>query len=306
MTRESQMTGAGLGTRVAKLKTLEGSARSVRPPMPKSAKLEITSRCHMRCSFCAATRRQRACGDITPAVSDMAMGALARAGVEHLGLFYIGEPLLDDGLAQAVRRAKSHYGFPYVFLTTSGVPATPERVRGCMEAGLDSLKFAFNWADPEQFRDITGAPSRYFAEAIENVRQARAIRDAIESRSGHRCALAASSLEYDEAQRSRMAEVLKTIQAAVDEHYWLPLVRNHGVPAPAQRGPCWALFKEAHVTWDGHLSACPLDASPRFHMGDLKAVSFPKAWNSPGFQALRAAHLEGDLAGTVCEKCLAY
>jgi hypothetical protein len=41
-------------------------------------------------------------------------------------------------------------------------------------------------------------------------------------------------------------------------------------------------------------------------MGDLNAVSFMQAWHSEPFQALRAAHLTGDVRDTVCNGCVSY
>jgi radical SAM protein with 4Fe4S-binding SPASM domain len=104
----------------------------------------------------------------------------------------------------------------------------------------------------------------------------------------------------------------------VDEHYWLPLYGYPGAVAtgtaaepertdvPLKPLPCWPLFKEGHVTWDGRLSACCLDHAPRFHMGNLHETPFLEAWHSPAFQRLREAHLERDVRGTACERCIAY
>jgi hypothetical protein len=41
-------------------------------------------------------------------------------------------------------------------------------------------------------------------------------------------------------------------------------------------------------------------------MGDLNTLSFMDAWHSEPFRRLRRANLAEDVAGTVCEKCLAY
>jgi MoaA/NifB/PqqE/SkfB family radical SAM enzyme len=70
--------------------------------------------------------------------------------------------------------------------------------------------------------------------------------------------------------------------------------------------PCWALFTEGHVTWDGRLSECCFDHDGRFDMGDLKRTAFMDAWHSPDFRRLRAAHLREEVAGTVCEQCVSY
>jgi len=40
-------------------------------------------------------------------------------------------------------------------------------------------------------------------------------------------------------------------------------------------------------------------------MGDLTRQPFMDAWHAPGFVKLRAAHLQKDVRGTACEKCVA-
>lgn len=70
--------------------------------------------------------------------------------------------------------------------------------------------------------------------------------------------------------------------------------------------PCWAVFTEARVTFDGMLSACCFDHSRDFNMADLKQQSFMDGWHSEKFQNLRSAHLKKDVRGTACENCAAY
>lgn len=70
--------------------------------------------------------------------------------------------------------------------------------------------------------------------------------------------------------------------------------------------PCWSLFTEGRITYDGHLSVCCFDHDGRFNMGDLNRMSFMQAWHSAPFQALRQANLDENICGTVCEKCIAY
>lgn len=112
----------------------------------------------------------------------------------------------------------------------------------------------------------------------------------------------------------------------VDHHYWLPLYSmgafatereaelgyrptagNQGrIGALREPLPCWSAFTEGHVTAEGKLSACCFDATSNWTMGDLTKQSFMEAWNAPGFVKLRAAHLQKDVRGTVCENCVAY
>jgi hypothetical protein len=74
-----------------------------------------------------------------------------------------------------------------------------------MEAGLDSLKFSFNFSDPQQFHDVTRVRAGDFWTVERNLREARRVRDEVEAATGHRCGLYASSIRYDDAQHERMA-----------------------------------------------------------------------------------------------------
>ena len=237
--------------------------------------------------------------------------------MQELGLFYLGESFLHPGLPEAIAYAKE-IGFPYVFLTTNGYSATLERVRACMSAGLDSLKFSFNSADSEQCKKVTRVDA--FWRIVRHIQEARRVRDEIEQTTGHRCGLYASSIQYDGEQQEKMEGAVRMIRAFVDEHYWLPLYNQAGfrnsknamagnvgrVGALREPIPCWAVFTEGHVTWNGKLSACCFDHDGRFEMGDLNQTGFMEAWNSQVFQTLRGAHLGGDVRGTVCEGCVAY
>ncbi|MGZ8263037.1 MAG: radical SAM/SPASM domain-containing protein [Burkholderiales bacterium] len=300
--------------RLDAVRELPGSARSSRPPVPKSAKLELTSHCDLDCYFCASHQRPRRQADMEWTLFTRLAGELRDAGVEQLGLFYIGESFLCEWLPEAVRYAKQACGYPYVFLTTNGVAATRDRVEACMAAGLDSLKFAFNWSDARQFERVAGANAAEYEHVVENAKAARSARDHVEHETGHRCSLYASSVCYDEVQSERMQEILQSIKRFVDHHYWLPLFGQWGLPGPRLAGrpvpvkplPCWALFTEAHITWDGKLSACSLDASQRFHVADLTQTTFAEGWASPAFQELRKHHLAGSVKDTACHHCLAY
>src|SRR4051812_12821821 len=233
---EERSTAPPLGERLAKIRTLDGSTRTATPPVPRSAKIELSARCDLHCFFCASHKRPRVQRDMPQALFARLCDELRAAGVEQLGLFYIGESMLCEWLPEAIRHAKEVSRFPYVFLTTNGLAATPDRLRACMAAGLDSVKFAFNWSDDHQFERATGLPAVEYELVLANLKWARSTRDDVQHETGHRCAVYASSLVYDDEQPTRMREALKTIEACVNHHYWLPLLGHCGLPGPALTG----------------------------------------------------------------------
>jgi len=295
------------------------------PPAPKSVKIEVSPRCNYRCGFCALRTRQ-----VQPKW-DMDFGLFKRitremrdAGVEEIGVFYLGESFMNPRLlVDCISYLKRDIGMPYVFLTSNASMSFPEAVEECMKAGLDSLKWSVNAADERQFEKIMGVSRKLFRRALENIQAAWRVREL----GGHKTGLYASSIRYDGKQQEKMEKLLaERVRPWVDEHYWLPLYSmgafatqrekelgyrptagNQGrVGALREPLPCWSAFTEGHVTAEGRLSACCFDATAHWTMGDLNRQSFMEAWGSEPFARLRAAHLNKDVSGTVCEKCIAY
>lgn len=295
--------------------------KAVIPP-PKSVKIELTNRCNFACGFCAHAKSGIAVngktnGDINWYFYQKIISDIRHCGVEELGVFYIGESLLYPDIADAIKYAKD-IGFPYVFLTTNGSLATTEKIKSIMDAGLDSLKFSVNWSNMLEFRQITGRSFMGFEKIIENIKNTYKIRE----ENGYKTKIYASSIKYDGLQFDRMQALIYEIRPFIDEHYWLPLLSFGDSPGVEKLGyrtivgnpgradnmrspvPCWAVFKEGHITYDGKLSACCFDASDKWIMADLNVVSFMEGWNSKEFQNLRLAHLSGDVHGTPCSDCI--
>jgi MoaA/NifB/PqqE/SkfB family radical SAM enzyme len=294
-------------------------------PAPKSVKIEISPRCNYRCGFCALrTREVQPKWDMDFGLFKRVTREMREAGVEEIGVFYLGESFMNPRLlVDCIAYVKGELGMPYVFLTSNASMAFPEAVEECMKAGLDSLKWSMNAADEQQFEKIMGVAGKLFHTALDNVKSAWEVR----KRGGYKTGLYASSIRYDGEQLSKMEELLNArVRPYVDQHYWLPLYsmgafavqREHELgyrPTAGNQGrigalreplPCWSAFTEGHVTAEGKLSACCFDATANWTMGDLTKLSFMEAWNSAPFVKLREAHLKKDVRGTVCENCIAY
>lgn len=308
---------SGITERIDAITGIDQQRKSALAPVPKAVKIELTGACDYRCYFCATGAKLVNRSHMDYGLYLALIHQLRAIGVEELGLFYLGESFLYPQLTDAVRDAKAA-GFPYVFLTTNGRMATPDRVRAAILAGLDSLKFSFNWADAEQMQVVTRVNA--FDRVKEHIRRAREIRDEIEAATGHRCGIYASSIKYSGDQQRRMEKAVSELMPYLDEHYYLPLYNPAGLAdgngnevIHGNQGrdgklrdpiPCWALFTEARITSEGKLTACCFDYDGRFEMGDLKTESFLAAWNSKRFVELRQAHLAGDITGTICEGCV--
>tara|TARA_Y100000310_G_scaffold160700_1_gene160538 strand:- start:3062 stop:4009 length:948 start_codon:yes stop_codon:yes gene_type:complete len=290
-------------------------------PAPISVKIELTARCNFKCQFCATGYKLREKGEMDERFYLRLLEDLKASGVKEVGMFFLGESMLLASLPTRIKQAKNA-GFEYVYLTTNGSLATPEKVRACMEAGLDSLKFSLNYADEDQFMEISQVKGSYFHLMNDNIKAAWDVRQA----GNYDCGLFASYIEYTGEQMEKMKPLLNELAPYFDEMYSLPLYSQAdftgasnadqgwdvraGNPgrAEAMRAPlpCWSLFTETRITHDGHVAACCFDHDGKFDMGDLNQMSFMEVWNNPVFQELRQAHLGKDVKGTVCEGCVAW
>lgn len=307
--------------RIDAITYIDDERRVAAPPCPKSVKIELTARCNFNCSFCATGYKLRDKRDMDWAFYLRLLKELKREGVEEVGMFYLGESFILPWLPDAIKAAKDE-GIEYVFLTTNGSLCTSEKVNECMAAGLDSLKFSLNYADEDQFVSIAQVKKSLFADMVKNIKEARRIRD----EGGYDCGLYGSYIRYDGQQGERMKAMVDEIEPFLDEVYALPLYSQAdlvsldekdrgweirgGNPGRADNMrpavPCWSLFTEGRVSFDGHVSACCFDHDGRFRMGSLNDMSFMEAWNSEKFQKLRQAHLDGTVSETVCKDCVSY
>lgn len=285
-------------------------------PCPKSVKISLDDHCQFKCSFCVNSTQVN--NPVMPwDMFTRLIDELVENGTEEIGLFFIGEPLLEKRLEAAIRYVKEaghKVGREmYTFITTNGHLATAKRMEPLLQAGLDSIKFSYNYADEAQITEVAKVPGRVFWDLVNNIKALRKLRD----EGGYKCGIYASSIVFNGAQHDKMKEAVKLIEKDVDQHYWLPQYSfgaqtDFGEQVFGNTGrfenqrhtlPCWTIFKEGHVTADGAIALCSFDVHDNWKAGSLKDGTFMQAWNSPVAQALRAKHLTLDVRGTACESC---
>lgn len=306
----------GITERIDGTNDMVGEWLSETPPCPKSVKISLDDHCQFKCTFCASGMNDVKARMPMEKFKKL-VDELVENGVEEIGMFFIGEPMLAKGLEEAIRYCKDA-GVGYVFLTTNGALATGEKVGRLMAAGLDSIKFSFNYADGEQIKAVAGVHPDTFGKLVKNIKDVVRERDA----HGYRCGVYASSIMFDGEQGFKMHRAVNEIVDIVDEHYWLPQYTfgaqaegagNYTVKGnPGRLGnlrepmPCWTIFKEGHVTADGAVALCCFDVQDKWMAGKLKedGSGFMEAWWSDRARALRRAHLAKDVHGTACEACV--
>jgi pyruvate-formate lyase-activating enzyme len=224
---------------------------SVVPPVPKSIKIEITAHCDLKCFFCQVAITERTKGHIDAALLRRILDEAKAAGVEEVGLFWLGESFINRSLADYVAYAKK-IGFERVFVTTNGRLADAKRLKPVFDAGLDSLKFSMNASSKESFKSTTGVDA--YDQVLANIRSASELRGDLK-----KPMIYASSV-FDTNKPEDYEEIDRQISPYVDEHYPLRLYGDYTLDSNKQEVvqlqeknralsdmlPCWSLFTIPH------------------------------------------------------------
>src|SRR3990167_4294179 len=198
--------------RLDQVQSLEGRLTAV-APIPTSIKIECTTKCQHRCSYCSRNYHDRKFGDMNKDFYQDILDQLKEAGVKQVGPFFLGEPFLLKDIDWWIKEAKQR-GF-FVFLTTNGTACTSKSLEAAMSAGLDSLKFSCNYYDEKQFAYIARVNPKLFDRIFTNIRSARKIRD----NGGYGCELSASYIMYSGEQKDRMQTYMEEVAKYVDATY---------------------------------------------------------------------------------------
>ncbi|MBQ9479444.1 MAG: radical SAM protein, partial [Selenomonadaceae bacterium] len=133
-----------LEERVRLKKAERSELYSLEPPFPTTNFLmELSNACNHACIFCTHQKMKRKVGRLDKALGFDILQQAYDLGTREVGFYATGEPFLMPELAEYVKKAKD-IGYTYVYLTSNGALATPDKIRAVIDAGLDSIKFSVN------------------------------------------------------------------------------------------------------------------------------------------------------------------
>jgi MoaA/NifB/PqqE/SkfB family radical SAM enzyme len=92
-----------------------------------------------------------------------------KIGVREVGFYMISEPFLSKILEDCTLYAKN-LGYTYIYLTTNGSLANPDRVKKLFAGGLNSIKFSVNAGRPDTYKRVHGKGD--FEKVINNIHMA--------------------------------------------------------------------------------------------------------------------------------------
>jgi len=145
---------------------------------PIYVEISPVSFCNHRCLFCGLDFAQGERISLDTAVTCRSLQEMSQLGVKSIMFAGEGEPLLHPGLPEMVAAAKE--GGLDVSITTNGSLGTAELWRHLVPH-LSWLRFSVDAGSPEVYAKVHGVGATAFASTLESIRQALAVRDAMQS-----------------------------------------------------------------------------------------------------------------------------
>jgi cytidyltransferase-like protein len=278
------------------------------PPFPRTNFLiETSNACNHKCIFCAHQKMRRKVGKINP---ELAFGILKQAydlGTREVGFYSTGEPFLVPELPEYIKKAKE-IGYEYVYLTTNGALATPERIRNVTDSGLDSIKFSINAPERKMYEFIHGKDD--FDTVMEHLRYLNDYR----GQSGKKYRIFVTSIltRYTEGMKDDYFIVFKGLADEIvfknvyNQGGYMPevetLLKCKSDAETYRR--CNLPFDAISITYEGYLSVENADYENMLTVADLNKVTLKDAWYGEKMKKIRQAFIDDDLAGLICDGCV--
>lgn len=303
-------SGSFLAARVAQ--TRSHGPLELQPPFPRNALVELSNSCNHSCVFCTNPRMVRKKGFLPFDLYQSFVQQAVELGLKEIGLYTTGEPFVVTSLNRFIAAARDA-GVEYIYLTTNGALATPDRLVSAIEAGLASIKFSINAGSRETYQLVHGKDD--FDTVVENLRFLADYR----RRAGKPAHVMASCVvtRFVEGEKEQLQALVGPL---VDELVFfnvhsqagqsLAQLRELSVraaappPSEGRLEPCWMLWNRVHLTWEGFLTLCCVDYENALSYADLRKSTLLEAWHNQVITAMRKRHLEGELSGTLCSNCL--
>ena len=279
------------------------------PPIPRNMMVSLANACNHKCVFCYNKKIQAEEKSWVTMSKSFLSSLLCQAynlGVREVGFYTVGEPFMSPLLEDAVIRA-TDIGYEYIYLTTNGVLAKPDRTEKLFRSGLHSIKFSVNAGRRETYKLIHGKDN--FDIVLDNIASTNVIRNTINPNIGIFASFIECSLNLGEA--AMLEGILKE---HIDKLYVFSAENisglmydelKSGIVAESSVKRCDMLFNRLHVTPEGYLSACCADFANMMIVADLNSITIEDAWYNEKFSNLRRQHLEGNLPDNImCYNCI--
>lgn len=247
---------------------------------------ECSNVCNASCIFCPHDTMSRLKGEMSDELFHKIIKEGKEMGVKRYSPFFMGEPFIFpriwDWLDYMEKEGVT------VALYTNGQTIDVDRI--VKYRNIDYLDFSINATTPETHKKIMRGPD--FKKVVENFNKARRLAPFMVRASFVTVEENKSEIEEFKKMFGK-TEVVSFTNWAGDKHS--PLGKS------GKRIPCWVLFHQMMILWDGTVVPCCSDYDGKQVLGNANKQSLKEIWDS--YAWMREKHTKLDFDIPVCKNC---
>ncbi len=266
---------------------------------PPSLLVEPTNHCNLKCPMCPHQKMGRAKGMMTESLYQKILDE-ASGKTELLSLHFLGESLTHPRMCDFVKYA-ANKGMK-TYLSTNGVLLTPGRAEALFAAGLNYLLIDFDGDSSESYEEIR--KNAKYEKVLENIKSAIRIGKAFEGGGGKPTITLQTIIfpgKNPNLEKRFTPDELRNVQ--IRKKPFLDTF-NCEENAINHFRPCYFLWYQMVIAWDGTVPACCVDYDCRNALGNVNDSSLQDIWNSAKIMLLREKHRRVDYQDiTMCRSC---
>lgn len=272
---------------------------------PISMQIEVTNYCNLNCYTCPRKNLERQMGYMDFELFKKIIVS-EQEYLETVLLFHMGEPLLHPRIEEMVKFAHDKDIKTVIF--TNGTLLVKEKAEQLFLNGLDLLVVSFDGYEKETYEEVRRGSS--YDVVLENIKNAVVINSKLSNKTKIQLHYVVSEKTVKEAELFYKAfKKYKALELRIK-----PFINTGSmgkeigeVVKPRKNYPCFMLYREPAISWDGKMFPCCVDLLGKKVVGDINKDSIVSCWNSESMQLMRKRHNKHDFGDEpLCKYCNAY
>jgi len=212
-----------------------------------------------------------------------------------------GEPLLHPDLKSILTFARSFSSLETGFLT-NGMLMDREWAEFVVSAGLDWICFSIDGVSAETHGMVRKGSD---LDTIE--RNVTTLLEIKQNAKAEKPRVTLNMVAYDEVlyqQDLFLDRWIDRVDSVMISYYREPPDSKRWPTVPTPRKPCFLLWTQMVIAWDGRLGLCCEDFNIDYPLGRVGDGTLPDLWNGTYMSQLRGLHEKGEFkAHPMCRVC---
>ncbi|MFH1490393.1 MAG: radical SAM protein, partial [Pseudomonadota bacterium] len=272
---------------------------------PLSVYIEPTNLCNAHCGTCARNIMTRKKGIMEMGLYRDVVNECAELGVQYVVLQMFGEPFIDPTFLDKARYAKEKGLRTSIF--TNGSLLDRDKTEMIVQEGLlDHMVISIDGVNEDEFKKNRSALD--FHQIERNVLDLARCRDSakrsIPSINIHCNHL--PGVRYDVSGFLNKWESIADSVSFTPTRDWagqMPGIST--IEKRDKKFPCFLLWHQFYVLWDGSVTFCSIDFDGRHVLGNVRQQSLESLWTGKVMESLREQHLQGKMNDhKLCGNCI--